>query len=99
MFGGAAEAVAAAKTLTAAIPAAPMAVLTVVVANFTMGSFVFSVSFERLPRCRGQTALIWHSQATATSNVTASRNAMSGLANCAKRADILLRRNMVRTTS
>jgi hypothetical protein len=32
----AAEAVAAAKTLTAAIPAAPMAVLTVVVANFTL---------------------------------------------------------------
>src|SRR5271163_2682545 len=36
MFGGAAEAVAAAKTLTAAIPAAPMAVLTAVVVDFTL---------------------------------------------------------------
>jgi hypothetical protein len=48
MFGGAAEAVAAATTLTAAIPAAPMAVLTVVVAIFTMGSlgsFIFLAGY------------------------------------------------------
>jgi hypothetical protein len=41
MFGGAAEAGAAAKTLTAAIPAAPIAVLKVVVVNLTIGSFIF----------------------------------------------------------
>jgi ABC-type microcin C transport system permease subunit YejB len=39
MFGGAAEAAAAAITLAAAIPAVPMAVLIVLVVNFTMGSF------------------------------------------------------------
>jgi hypothetical protein len=38
-FGGAAEAGATAKTLAAAIAAAPTAVLAVVVVNFTMGSF------------------------------------------------------------
>jgi hypothetical protein len=37
---GAAEAVPAAARLTAAIPAAPIAVLIVVVVNFTMNSFL-----------------------------------------------------------
>jgi hypothetical protein len=58
MFGGAAEAVAAAKTLTAAIPAAPMAVWTVVVVNFTMGSFIFPVPFERYPNVGAKLHLI-----------------------------------------
>jgi hypothetical protein len=50
MFGGAAEAVAAATMLAAAIPAAPMAVLAVVVVNFTMGSFFAPCRFERSPK-------------------------------------------------
>jgi hypothetical protein len=37
---GAAEAVPAVARLTAAIPAAPIAVFIVVVVNFTMGSFL-----------------------------------------------------------
>jgi hypothetical protein len=58
MFGPAAEAPAAANTLTAAIPAAPIAVLAVVLivdfANFTLGSFVFlSVDWSGRPNGLG----------------------------------------------
>jgi hypothetical protein len=45
---GAAEAVPAAARLTAAIPAAPIAVFIVVVVNFTMGSFSCLISEREL---------------------------------------------------